>query len=59
MNNCKNCANALFDKLWGDYKCKLDGLFRYDLSELLGPAENCPDHKEGEPGISKGIETTS
>lgn len=53
MNNCKNCANALYDELWGDYKCSLDGLFRYGL-----PKE-CPDHKEGEPGISKGIETTS
>lgn len=50
MNSCKNCSYALFDKLWGDFKCKLDGLYRYDRGV------ECPDHKEGEPEISKGVE---
>ena len=22
MNDCKNCANAIFDEVWGEYKCK-------------------------------------
>lgn len=50
MNGCKNCKNALYDERWGDYKCKLDGFYRY------GGGINCPDHEEGEPEISKGVE---
>ena len=50
MKNCKNCANAMYDERWGDYKCSIDGFYRYKMPE------GCPDHKEGEPGISKGIE---
>ena len=23
MNSCKNCTNAIFDELWGEYKCKV------------------------------------
>lgn len=23
MNTCKNCEHAIFDQLWGEYKCGL------------------------------------
>ena len=23
MNSCKNCANAIFDDVWGEYKCRV------------------------------------
>lgn len=52
MDNCQHCKNALFNPLWGDYKCKLDGLYRY--GEQTMP---CADFKKGTPGTSKDVET--
>ena len=23
MNHCKNCTHSVFDKIWGEWKCKL------------------------------------
>ena len=47
---CKTCENALFDGLWGDYKCKKTGYYVY------GDYPNDCEYKEGTPGIAKGKE---
>lgn len=49
MSNCKNCENAVFDPLWGEYKCKVRKTTVYILLE---PSE-CPSYKAGTPAISK------
>lgn len=49
MGNCKTCANALFNQLWGDWKCKISGLYCYDPSKN----EGCEDYKQGVPAVSK------
>lgn len=52
MKNCSNCANAVFDPLWGDYKCKV-----YEVIVAAEQKLDCPDHKPGTPTEGKGIET--
>jgi hypothetical protein len=51
MNNCKNCANAVFDTLWGDYKCK-------EYQVIVHPDQkiDCELYKKGNPAEGKGIE---
>lgn len=45
--NCKNCKEASFDGLWGEYFCR----FRKRFVRNVDDHEDCPDHKEGEPHI--------
>ena len=44
---CKTCANAIFHRAWGDYKCGVTGVYVYVMKC------ECPDYKEGKPKISK------
>lgn len=44
---CKTCANAIFHKAWGDYKCGVTQNYVY------GVKVECPDYKEGTPKDSK------
>lgn len=29
MVDCKNCKHAIFDELWGEYKCKIKERYIY------------------------------
>lgn len=50
MSNCSNCKNAVFDRLWGDYKCKArDGITIY----ILLDEKECGYFAKGTPSISK------
>ncbi len=42
---CLNCANAIFDEIWGEYKC-------LSIKQTLkdpGTPNHCIYHKEGTP----------
>lgn len=49
-NKCKTCEHALFNELWGDYKCAVSGLYIYKDEDC----QDCTDYKKGTPGIAKG-----
>lgn len=51
MNPCKTCEHAVFDPLWGEYKCTVKEHYIYGDVD-----HECPDHKEGTPAISKDID---
>lgn len=38
--NCKTCAHAIFDELWGDYKCKVR-----EIRVRVPEHENCECYK--------------
>lgn len=44
--NCKTCANAIFDSLWGEYKCAIGKGF-------VQPEQNaeCETYKKGKPAV--------
>ena len=44
---CSSCSNAIFDPLWGEYKCKKLGIYCYMLPN------NCKDYTHGVPDISE------
>ena len=48
MKNCITCGNAIFDTVFGDYKCRIKKVTIYDLANL-----DCADHKDGTPVDSK------
>ena len=39
--NCTNCANAIFDEVWGEYKCTVLKHRIYDLNMYT----SCTAHK--------------
>ena len=41
MNNCTNCANAIFDEVWGEYKCAISQHRIYDVDAHA----NCENHE--------------
>lgn len=43
--SCKNCGKAIFDALWGDWKCSVHKRW-CRKSEL---EKGCDDYKKGEP----------
>lgn len=49
MANCKNCKHAIFDEVWGDYKCKINYLVIYDPKDV----EHCVYYDKGKPAISE------
>lgn len=53
MDNCSNCKNALFDEIWGEYKCKIDKRKHYFDGQAVGA--KCSYHKKGTPGIARPI----
>ena len=44
MNDCKNCANAVFDEVWGEYKCSVRNHRIYDVDKYI----DCENHKPKE-----------
>lgn len=40
MENCKNCEHAVFDPLWGEYKCKA----RETRIYILLDSSECSDY---------------
>ena len=34
-SKCKNCKNAKFDELWGEYKCLAHGIRLYNYDKIL------------------------
>lgn len=51
MENCKNCSHAIFDPLWGEYKCEV----RRTILYILLDADECSsyDKRTGEIRVSK------
>lgn len=47
MKYCKNCANAIFDPVWGEFKCSIKQHVMYTDSV------DCDDYETGKPSISK------
>ena len=53
MDNCSNCKHALFDEIWGEYKCKIDKKKHCLEGQLAGV--KCSGHEKGTPGIARGV----
>lgn len=53
MNTCETCEHAIYDALWGEYKCEITGLTTYstDYNKML--VDGCKDYKNGTPKESK------
>lgn len=51
MKNCQTCRRAVFDPVFGEYKCSVKKIIIYNLAEK----EGCPDYKEGTPMESKKL----
>lgn len=48
MANCTTCGRAIFDEIFGEYKCEVWKHIIYD-PEIK---EGCPHYKEGKPKTS-------
>lgn len=48
MKYCKNCANAIFDQVFGSYKCGVS-----QVSVDMGYVIDCRDYEKGNPTVSK------
>jgi hypothetical protein len=53
MDDCRNCTNAIYDEVWGEYKCKINKK-RHALLAKIANAK-CGHHKKGTPAISKNV----
>ena len=42
MDSCKNCTHAIFDEIWGEYKCKVYKHRIRDVDRYLG----CESHEK-------------
>ena len=48
MDNCITCEHAIFDAVWGEYKCDVNA------HRVLNPKWfKCESYKEGKPKESK------
>ena len=47
MKYCKNCTNAIFDPVWGVFKCSISEVAIYN------DTTDCADYEAGKPSISK------
>lgn len=43
--NCQTCSHAIFDPIWGEYKCEVKKRYIKNDAESL----TCRDHKKGTP----------
>jgi len=43
--DCSKCKNAVFDEVWGEYKCKAHGIRIYDISKILSCDEYIESRK--------------
>lgn len=49
MADCLTCENAIFDELWGEFKCKVR---EHRVYQPLG-TKTCDHYKKGKPTESK------
>lgn len=49
MENCTTCEHAIFDALWGEYRCAVRGTRLY----IMLDSSECSDYNKGTPGESK------
>lgn len=49
MGNCKTCSKAIFDSLWGEYKCPERNITMYKLRD----EKDCAFYVKGTPKDSK------
>lgn len=54
MANCGNCTYAVFDDVWGEYKCAALEHVIYDIDAYT----NCKLYEKGEPKESKETRDT-
>lgn len=50
MASCAECKNALFDKIWGEYKCTITQHTIYQSNNV-----DCGTYKKGEPEEAKDV----
>lgn len=53
MGNCTNCGHAIFDPIYGDYKCNIYEITIYKPDTKIG----CERYEKGTPITSKVDET--
>lgn len=54
VKSCSNCAHAIFDAVWGEYKC---GVYKHTiLHGKIYTETDCKHHKLGNPKESKESE---
>lgn len=53
MENCKTCGRAIFDALWGEYKCDISKVITYDADFDRMLVGDCDHYKKGTPKESK------
>ena len=46
MNDCKNCANAVFDEVFGEYKCKIYQRRIRNVDKYIDCKSHKPKEKE-------------
>lgn len=51
VRDCRTCANAIYDEVWGEHKCKIDKK-QHALQGLL-TAAGCGYHRKGTPETTK------
>lgn len=54
MANCQNCTYAIFDEVWGEYKC---AAYEHTIYELDSYSD-CKLYEKGEPEDSKETHDT-
>ena len=53
----KECASAIFDEVWGEYKCGHFVIRLYEVNTGKSRCDDCPYFKPGTP--RKQLRTTS
>lgn len=48
MANCVNCEHAIFDEVWGEYKCRIKEHVVYNYEHV-----GCDSYKKGTPTPAK------
>lgn len=51
MDKCSECMHAVFDPLWGEYKCKVLKTVAPGPSGVIA----CKDYKKGKPEKTKAM----
>lgn len=56
MSLCQSCSRAIFNQLWGEYRCRIDD--KSNPHAVIVPHEvtECDGYKKGEITISKNDE---
>lgn len=49
MENCTTCKHAVFDALWGEYRCAVRGTRLY----IMLDSSECTEYKKGAPAESQ------